>query len=521
MARPPKKTCYRVTFQINGVQKEHRFTNEDAANTFRSMTNRLIEAKEGGIVDVEASRWARGLIEGEVNNYPLYDKLARWGLVPPRGATKTVKDLIEYFQNRPVSQGTKYTYKEFSDDLIEFVGLDFPLKKFTVEMAAKYVQWRETTPCRRNGKKASEDPEVVARRRKPLKPRQVKYPMPNTIKKRIEIARQFFAEAVRLEWLDKNPFIYQHGGKRVNPERLVYIPAESVDYVIDQCPNIEHKALIALRRYAGIRGNSEYKYLNWGLKCYCPTHTDPETGEVINGYLIIRCTKTERYGEGHEKRKVLLAPKLEEVLRLLFDHAKEGQMLMFPHLSKNPGKAVADAFENCGIVTGTPYNLRKSYCCDLIEAGIEPLAYEELAGHSFKTGMRFYQIMHPERRRVADEKFMQIWQKSATGKITGLSQDAPDQGSADVLEMRANPGENAAKTITGNLTVMTPENPKNDPTGNLTVRTGFVTFKPVQSLENKGFDDTETDKKEQERTQSDALSVGATRFERATSTSRT
>lgn len=521
MARPPKKSCYRATVQINGVQKEHRFTNETAAKTFRNMANRLIQAQESGVVDVEASRWARGLIEGDVKNYPAYDKLARWGLVAPRGATKTVKDLIEYFQNRPVSQGTKYTYKEFSDDLIEFVGLDFPIKKFTVEMAAKYVQWRETTPCRRNGKKASDDPEVVARRRKPLKPRQVKYPSPNTIKKRIEIARQFFAEAVRLEWLDKNPFIYQHGGKSVNPEKLVYLPTESVDYVIDQCPNIEHKAIIALRRYAGIRGNSEYKWLNWGLKCYRPTQTNPETGEVIRGSLTIRCTKTERYGEGHEFRTVLLAPKLEEVLQLLFEHAKDGQMLMFPHLSKNSGKAVADAFERCGITTGTPYNLRKSYCCDLLAEGIEPLAYQELAGHSFKTGMRFYQIMHPERRRVADEKFMQIWQKSATGKFTGLSQDAPDQGSADVLEMRADPGENAAKTITGNLTVLTPENPKNDPTGNLTVRTGFVTFKPVQSLENTASDDTETDKKEQERTQTDALPVGATRFERATSTSRT
>ena len=66
-----------------------------------------------------------------------------------------------------------------------------------------------------------------------------------TIHKRLQFARQFFAHAVRFEWIDKNPFEgVKH--KSGNPQkRQRYITPEDTEKLIEAAPNWEWRTIMA------------------------------------------------------------------------------------------------------------------------------------------------------------------------------------------------------------------------------------------------------------------------------------
>lgn len=50
------------------------------------------------------------------------------------------------------------------------------------------------------------------------------------------------------------------------------------------------------------------------------------------------------------------------------------------------------------------YNNRRSFCSDIMEAGVDPKIYEAVCGHSFQMGMSHYQILHPDRQSKGYDK---------------------------------------------------------------------------------------------------------------------
>ena len=55
------------------------------------------------------------------------------------------------------------------------------------------------------------------------------------------------------------------------------------------------------------------------------------------------------------------------------------------------------------------YNLRKSFCCDLMETGIDPAVYEAITDHSYAIAMKHYQIPHTKRLQTGYEKVFESW----------------------------------------------------------------------------------------------------------------
>lgn len=80
---------------------------------------------------------------------------------------------------------------------------------------------------------------------------------PPTVAKRVSVAKRVFRAAVRWGWIDKIPFDGLRPGSQANPARARYIPLETIRNVLDACPSIDWKLIVALSRMAGLRCPSE------------------------------------------------------------------------------------------------------------------------------------------------------------------------------------------------------------------------------------------------------------------------
>src|SRR5262245_51770087 len=137
-----------------------------------------------------------------------------------------------------------------------------------------------------------------------------------TVHRRLGHARQIFEDAVRLGHLGANPFKHVRHRAGDPSERRAYIPVADAQCVIDHCPNVWWRLLVALARFGGLRLPSEAFSLTWG-------DVDWEAGR-----LTVPSPKTEAGGKTH--RVIPLFPLLRPHLEAAFAHADEGSVYVFP-----------------------------------------------------------------------------------------------------------------------------------------------------------------------------------------------
>ena len=320
----------------------------------------------------DSLKWA---LEQKAKDEKLYLKLIEWGLIEDnRDKERTIGDLQTHFQKRGVKSATLLTYKDAFQNLIDFFGEDKPLKELTPKDASDFEHFLRTGAY--NGAGYSKA----------------------TVKKRIQRVKQFFIEARRLKWIIENPFEGIHGGNLANPKKWLYIPRETVLEVMDNTADLEAKARIALCRFAGARGKSEFDSLEWNADWI------QWSANGKQGTIRLHRKKTE--DSGYTDTIIPMVPELEGALRDLFDSAAPGTVKIFKPVN-NPGKVIKDQFRRNGIDILEPYNLRRSYCRDLMEKGLDPKSYEYYAGHSLKVSMQFYQSWDDLRAQTAAPKVLE------------------------------------------------------------------------------------------------------------------
>jgi len=137
-----------------------------------------------------------------------------------------------------------------------------------------------------------------------------------TIHKRLGHARQMLEDAVRLGRITANP--WRHVRQRMGDvaERRAYVPVADVERVLEHCPNVWWKLLVALARFGGLRIPSEAFSLTWG-------DIDWERER-----LSVPSPKTEHLGKSH--RVIPLFPLLRPHLEVAFEHAEEGSEYIIP-----------------------------------------------------------------------------------------------------------------------------------------------------------------------------------------------
>lgn len=137
-----------------------------------------------------------------------------------------------------------------------------------------------------------------------------------TINKRLIHARQMLEDAVRFGHLAANPWKHVRQRQGDPSERRAYVAIADSQRVIEHCPNVWWKLLVALARFAGLRTPSESFSLTWN-------DVDWERGRIS-----VPSPKTEASGKTH--RVIPLFPLLRPYLEAAFEQAEEGATFVMP-----------------------------------------------------------------------------------------------------------------------------------------------------------------------------------------------
>jgi integrase len=324
----------------------------------------------------------------------LYRRLVRVGLVAPRAEdratdTVTVEQLCVAFKDRAgVKPGTAAAYSQTLDSLRAFYG---PTKPITEITTASADLWRKAiaTATEGEGKRKKRRTTVDGRL------------APATVAKRVHVAKQVFGKAVAWGWLGKNPFTALRAGSQANPARAAYVAPETLEAVLEACPGVQWRLVLALPRLAGLRCPSEVGGLAWS------------DVDFANGRLTVRSPKTEHHGGGHAVRLVPIVPRLREILADAFDAAPTGERLVVP-MAGRPGanlRTTAEKIIARASVAPWPrlfQNLRASCETDWVQAYPAHVAAKWL-GHSPTIAAQHY-------LQVRDANFRDAIDGAAAGR---------------------------------------------------------------------------------------------------------
>ena len=329
----------------------------------------------------------------EIQGKKLSDDLVKFGLIERRAANQsntTLKDFVDAYITEfspTVKRNTVITWTQCKRLLYEKFDIDMLLTDFSTGHA---IQFRNHLLTRGNGRTAE---------RKGL--------AETTVRKRCACAKQFFAHAVALRVIDKNPFdtkkVPTNSFKADQKELVTPAMAEAV---IERLPDWQWRALFALARYGGLRVPSEPQLLRWA-------DIDWE-GET----MLIHSPKTEHH-RGHETRRIPIFGELKPYLHACWDLAEAGEELVLPMLRGKSNsycrKPVIAAIEAAGLPV---WNKLFS----TLRANRDTELREDLPGHVVDAW-----IGHDE--RVAKRNYLQIreehFQQATRRKVDAKSDAAP------------------------------------------------------------------------------------------------
>ena len=387
---------YEARIKFNGEDIRFRaFTNEREAERFQNKLIDLRTAAKTGVTGEELQVWLSRL---EREHPAIYDRLAAVGLVSERVKRHTVAELLEEHRKRGgVVPESKEVWDKVAKNLLDFFGMERTIDTITQQDAARFHEWLRTEPLNTRGKEPK--PYATA-----------------TVCRRIGHTKTVFTYAERLGWLERNPFRFLHGGDSVNPDRLEYVPCDTIFQVIENAP-IRWQVILLLGRLCGLRGSSEMYDMRWDDIHF--------TNSEKYGWISVKTEKNKRHGR--KFRSVPLFPRMEQVLLLWFEQSSEGEPMVFPKMKKKTNFATMTA--KLAARAGVPcwrnpwYNLRKSYCTDLIRYVTDIPAYEAITDHSYQISKKHYQIMTGG--RLADGMEQALEALDGFGRVPDGLESAP------------------------------------------------------------------------------------------------
>jgi len=352
---------------------------KDEAEFYKRRIEHLISARQRGEApDGETSRWV-----GRLRN-TLHKRLAAVGLVVPREqreATKLGAFLDAYFANRSdVKPSTMTHWRHTERCLISFFGADRAIDSITPGDAKDFERWLGTKAAREN--KHGENPADSGL-------------APNTIRKRISNAKQFFADAVSRELLNRNPFHGLKSNTGGNRKRDAFVTREDAAKILDACPDAEWRLIFALSRYGGLRCPSEHLKLRWS------------DVDFAGGRFTVHSPKTEHH-EGGDFRVVPLFHELRPYFDDAFYLAPKGTEFVigrYRDVNANLRTQLTKIIKRAGLQPWPKLfqNLRASRATELAQEYPAHVAAAWL-GHSTLVAQKHYwQVTDADYQRAAGE----------------------------------------------------------------------------------------------------------------------
>lgn len=356
---------YRIQFDdpTTGKRRTLRLSIRDkkAAETVRVHVEHLLNAKAAGLpVPAATAQWVAEVAE------PLRSRLVRCGLIEATCAIPTIEAWCrQYIASRPDLAPRSIARLEHAARLLAvFFGPHRTLDRVTQADAEAFARW----PSLGNA--------------------------PNTIRRRVGWAKQFFRAAVKSKLLLTNPFEGLASSTRPDRSRDCFIDRPTVQRLLEACPDAEWRVIIALARYGGLRCPSEVLALEWGHILW------------DRDRMTVPCVKTAST-TGEAYRVVPLFPELREVLSELFAMAPEGSRFVISRYrsgNQNLRTQFGRICQRAGVpVPPKPFiNLRASRATELVEEFPSHVCAAWL-GHSEKIADAHY-------RQVNEQHFLRATQ---------------------------------------------------------------------------------------------------------------
>ena len=252
-------------------------------------------------VDPETARWTTALTP------KFHDRLRRVGLVAARSRPEEKKEWLlgEFLQQHLAGRShlkpnTRRNLASAARRLTQFFGEDRSIHKITEGDADDWKNWLLTRGYWIGREKKSADAQPVEKGLSIA-----------TVSRDIKRAKEFFRAAVRHQYITLNPFADLKTGAQSNSEREFFVTRETTNSVLEACPDVEWRLIVALSRYGGLRCPSEHVLLTW-------QDIDWEGGRVR-----ITSPKTAQYPDG-AVRVIPLFPELHVILVEAFEQAEPG-----------------------------------------------------------------------------------------------------------------------------------------------------------------------------------------------------
>ena len=204
----------------------------------------------------------------------------------------------------------------------------------------------------------------------------------NTAKQRLRFARAFFEMAVEDELITKNPFKARGLTTSQTAAEKTYVPAATIENVIEHCPTLEWKLLFALIRAIPTRVPSEIRELTWA------------DVDVEQNRILIHSPKTRKIGKS--ARLVPIFDSFKPLLDQAYFEADDHAVYVFPRLRtlSNLGKLAGDILTKAKIEIWPNFfnSLRATAETDLMDAyGLRRAC--QWAGNSPATAMKNYALI--------------------------------------------------------------------------------------------------------------------------------
>lgn len=150
---------------------------------------------------------------------------------------------------------------------------------------------------------------------------------------------QFFTVAVERELITDNPFAKLVSGSVGNAQRQYFVTLEEVERLLDICPDMEWRLVVALSRFGGLRCPSENVALRWQ-----DINWDSEM-------MTVHSPKTEK--QGKPRRLVPIFPELRPLLEMAWEQAEPGTQFVLTRTRDPNGayirKQLAQFIEKAGL----------------------------------------------------------------------------------------------------------------------------------------------------------------------------
>ena len=203
-------------------------------------------AKTGQDIDAETKLWV------SKQKPAMREKLAKVGLIelsgPARAGKLTLGQQVDDYvaKRSDVKDSTQESWQQSRRNLVTFFGADKPLASITAGDARDFERYLKTQ-AKNNAHVGTDKAEGLG---------------PDTARKRISHAKQFFADALEHELLGKNPFAKLKASVLGNRDRDFFITPEMAAKVLECCPDAEWRLLTALCRFGGC--DAQVRYWRYG-----------------------------------------------------------------------------------------------------------------------------------------------------------------------------------------------------------------------------------------------------------------